>query len=69
VYAPFAFEIQSLLIGKYTCQIFARNSFETRQVAACRFSKGFCANPGNVSTNRKREITMNGSSAEGVDNL
>jgi hypothetical protein len=35
---------------------FAQNSFEERQAAACRFSKEFCGNPGNVLTNRKEGI-------------
>jgi hypothetical protein len=33
---------------------FSQNSFENRQVAACRFSKEFCANLRNSSTNRMR---------------
>jgi hypothetical protein len=37
---------------------FAQNSFEERQAATCRFSKEFCANPGNVLTNRKEGITF-----------
>jgi hypothetical protein len=32
---------------------YARNPFEKRQAAVCPFSKGFRANPGNVSINRK----------------
>jgi hypothetical protein len=37
---------------------FAQNSFENRQVADCRSSKEFCANPRNVSTNRKRALAL-----------
>jgi hypothetical protein len=37
---------------------FSQNSFEKRQVAACRSSKELCANPRNVSTNRKRAIAL-----------
>jgi hypothetical protein len=35
---------------------FAHNSFEEWQAATCRFSKEFCNNPGNVSTNSKKGI-------------
>jgi hypothetical protein len=35
---------------------FFQNSFEKRQVAACRSSKELCANTRNVSTYRKRAI-------------
>jgi hypothetical protein len=37
---------------------FSQNSFENQQVAACRFSKEFCANPRNSSTNRMRGIAL-----------
>jgi hypothetical protein len=37
---------------------FLQNSFEKLQVVACCFSKEFCANPKNTSTNRMREITL-----------
>jgi hypothetical protein len=37
---------------------FSQNSFEKRQVAACRSSKEFCAYPRNVSTNRNRAIAL-----------
>jgi hypothetical protein len=37
---------------------FAQNSSEERQSATCRFPKEFCENPGNVSTNRKKEINI-----------
>jgi hypothetical protein len=37
---------------------FSQNSFEKRQVAARRSSKELCANPINISTNRKREIAL-----------
>jgi hypothetical protein len=32
------------------------HSFEKRQAATCRFSKEFCASPGNVLNNRKEGI-------------
>jgi hypothetical protein len=37
---------------------FLQNSFEKCQVTACRFSKEFCENSINVSTNRKRGISL-----------
>jgi hypothetical protein len=37
---------------------FSQNSFEKRQVAACRFSKEFCANPRKTPTNRMRAIAL-----------
>jgi hypothetical protein len=37
---------------------FAQNSFEMQHAAACRFSKEFCENPGNVLTNRKGGIKI-----------
>jgi hypothetical protein len=37
---------------------FPKNSFEKRQVAACRFSNELHANPRNISTNRMREIAL-----------
>jgi hypothetical protein len=37
---------------------FAQNSFEKQQAATCRFSKEFCENPKNTSTNRIREIAL-----------
>jgi hypothetical protein len=37
---------------------FAHNYFEEQQAATCHFSKVFCENPGNVSTNRKKGITI-----------
>jgi hypothetical protein len=37
---------------------FSQNSFEKRQVAACRFSKELCVNPRNNSTNRMRGIAL-----------
>jgi hypothetical protein len=33
-------------------------SFEKRQITACRFSEEFCANPRNISTNKKRGIAL-----------
>jgi hypothetical protein len=38
---------------------FAQNSFEKRQAETCRFSKEFCKNPGNVTTNRKERYIKN----------
>jgi hypothetical protein len=38
---------------------FARNSFEKRQTATCRFSKEFCENPGNVLTYRNEGLKFN----------
>jgi hypothetical protein len=46
-----------LPIGSYFSRIFA-NSFDKRQVAACRSLKEFCANPKNASLNRKRSISL-----------
>jgi hypothetical protein len=40
------------------CPEFSWNSFEKRQVVTCRFSKEFCANQRNVSTNRMRGISL-----------
>jgi hypothetical protein len=37
---------------------FSQNSFEKRQVVACLSPRELCANPRNVSTNRKRAITL-----------
>jgi hypothetical protein len=37
---------------------FAHMSFEKRLVAVSHHSKGFSANPGNVSNNRKRGIAL-----------
>jgi hypothetical protein len=37
---------------------FAQNSFENRQVAAGHSSKEFCANPRNVSINRKTALAF-----------
>jgi hypothetical protein len=37
---------------------FSQNTVEKQQVAPCRSSKEFCANPKNVSTNRKRAIAL-----------
>jgi hypothetical protein len=37
---------------------FSQNSFEKRQVVACRSSKELCANPRNVSTNRKTAMAL-----------
>jgi hypothetical protein len=45
------------LIGKYISRIFTK-LFEKRHIAACRFSKEFCANPRNISTNRMRGIAL-----------
>jgi hypothetical protein len=36
---------------------FAQNSFQKWQTV-CRFSKEFCENPGNESTNRKKGIKL-----------
>ncbi len=33
-------------------------SFERRQITGCRFSEEFCANPRNISTNKKRGIAL-----------
>jgi hypothetical protein len=43
-----------LLVDKFSG--FSQNSFEKQQVAACNSSKELCANPRNVSTNKKRAI-------------
>jgi hypothetical protein len=48
--------IHSLLVNTFPG--FSQNSFEKRQVAACHFSKEFCANPRNTSTNRMRGIVL-----------
>jgi hypothetical protein len=37
---------------------FSQNSFEKRQVAACRSSKELCPNPINVLISRKRAIAI-----------
>jgi hypothetical protein len=37
---------------------FSQNSFEERQAATCPYSKEFCENPVNVSTNRKKGIKI-----------
>jgi hypothetical protein len=37
---------------------FAHNSFEEWQADTCRFSNEFCEDPGNVSTNRKKELKI-----------
>ncbi len=43
-------------------------NFLNRQMAACRFSKGFRTNPKNVSINRKKTITRALSKALGIFN-
>jgi hypothetical protein len=35
---------------------FAQNSVGKQQAANCCFSKEFCENPGNGTTNRKKEL-------------
>jgi hypothetical protein len=41
-----------------TFPVFLLNLFEKGQVAACRYSKEFRANPRNVWTNRKKIIGL-----------
>jgi hypothetical protein len=47
-----------LLVGTFPG--FSQSSLEKQKqpVAVCRFSKEFCANPRNVSTNRKRGTAL-----------
>jgi hypothetical protein len=37
---------------------YPQNSFKKQQLVVCRFSKEFCANPRNVSTNRKTGVAL-----------
>jgi hypothetical protein len=53
-YTLFSIDFEHFLPSGDTQPGLSRNCFESRQVAACRFSQEFRANPGNVSTNRKR---------------
>jgi hypothetical protein len=45
-----------LLVGPFPRLL--QNPFEKQQVAACRFSKEFCANPRNVSTKEETGIML-----------